>query len=62
MSRFPHMQEFEVEGKPQNSGKKAPVGYYYDADGIFLRRNAEGWGKEDHINNFITKDSLIITL
>lgn len=53
MSRFPHMQEFEVESKPQRIQKKAPTGYFYNSDtGKFLNRDAEGWGKENRVYLF----------
>lgn len=48
MSSFPHMQEFEVERKPQRIQKKSPIGYD-SGTGKFMNRDAEGWGKEDRV-------------
>ncbi|XP_026327056.1 sodium/potassium-transporting ATPase subunit beta-2-like [Hyposmocoma kahamanoa] len=44
MSSFPHMQEFEVERKPQRIQKKSPIGYD-SGTGKFLNRDAEGWAR-----------------
>lgn len=49
------MQEFEVERKPQGSQRKTPMGFVYNSDTGKMQRNAEGWGKEDHIYLFYDK-------